>query len=418
VARAIVHLDLDAFYASVEQLDDPGLRGRPVIVGGTSGRGVVCAASYEARRFGVRSAMPTAEARRRCPDGVFLPPRFDRYSDLSRRVFAVYRDYTPLVEPLSLDEAFLDVTASRALHGGPEVIARAIKFRVREETGLTVSAGAADCKMAAKIASDLGKPDGLVVVPPGETAAFLAPLPVSRLWGVGRVTEAALRRMGVATVGALAAFPEQVLVERLGSQGTHLRALARGDDPRPVVPDEEARSIGAEDTFERDLRGEAALLPQLLDQSVRVARRLREAGRRGRVVTLKVKYADFTLVTRRTTLAAPTDDAQEIYRSVRADLARAEPDRAVRLTGVSVSGFGEGAPAGPEQMGLFGEAAAAPGPPPEERRAALNAAVDALADRFGEGTVRPATLAEETPETVRSRVRWLRGRGRGPSGPG
>jgi DNA polymerase-4 len=290
---------------------------------------------------------------------------------------------------------------------------------VREETGLTVSAGAADCKMAAKIASDLGKPDGLVVVPPGETAPFLAPLPVSRLWGVGRVTEAALRRMGIATVGALAAFPEQVLVERLGSQGTHLRALARGDDPRPVVPDEEARSIGAEDTFERDLRGAAALLPQLLDQSVRVARRLREAGRRGRVVTLKVKYADFTLVTRRTTLAAPTDDAQEIYRSVRADLARAEPDRAVRLTGVSVSGFGEEAPAGPEQMGLFGVAAAdAPAPPPRERRAALNAALDALADRFGEGTVRPATLAEETPETVRSRVRWLRGRGRGPSDPG
>ncbi len=419
MARAILHLDLDAFYASVEQLDDPALRGRPVIVGGTSGRGVVCAASYEARRFGVRSAMPTAEARRRCPEGIFVPPRFDRYSELSRRVFAVYRDYTPLVEPLSLDEAFLDVTASRALHGGPERIARIVKSRVREETGLTVSAGAADCKMAAKIASDLGKPDGLVVVPPGETAAFLAPLPVSRLWGVGRVTEAALRRMGIATVGALAAFPEQVLVERLGSQGTHLRALSRGDDPRPVVPDEEARSIGAEDTFERDLRGAAALLPQLLDQSVRVARRLREAGRRGRVVTLKVKYADFTLVTRRTTLAAPTDDAQEIFRSVRADLARAEPDRAVRLTGVSVSGFGEEAPAGPEQMGLFGEAAAAaPGPPARERRAALNAAMDALADRFGEGTVRPATLAEEAPETVRSRVRWLRGRGRGPSDPG
>jgi DNA polymerase-4 len=416
VALAIVHLDLDAFYASVEQLDDPGLRGRPVIVGGTSGRGVVCAASYEARRFGVRSAMPTAEARRRCPDGVFLPPRFDRYGELSRRVFAVYRDYTPLVEPLSLDEAFLDVTASRALHGGPEHIARTVKSRVRGETGLTVSAGVADCKMAAKIASDLGKPDGLVVVPSGGTAAFLAPLPVARLWGVGGVTEAALRRLGIATVGALAAFPEQVLVERFGTQGAHMRALARGEDPRPVVPDEEARSIGAEDTFERDLRGAAALLPQLLDQSVRVARRLREAGRRGRVVTLKVKYADFTLVTRRSTLAEPTDDAQAIYRSAVNDLARADAGRGVRLTGVSVSGFEEQIPPAPGQMGLFG--APEPGPPAARRRAALNAALDVLAERFGEGAVKPATLAEEAPATVRSRVRWMRGRGRGPDAPG
>ncbi|MGA8890359.1 MAG: DNA polymerase IV, partial [Anaeromyxobacteraceae bacterium] len=323
--RAILHLDLDAFYASVEQLDDPGLRGKPVIVGGTSGRGVVCAASYEARRFGVRSAMPTVEARRRCPDGVFLPPRFDRYGELSRAVFAVYRRYTPQVEPLSLDEAFLDVTRSRALHGPPGDIARAVKDEVRAGTGLTVSAGAADCKMAAKIASDLGKPDGLVLVPPGGTAEFLAPLPVSRLWGVGRVTEQSLRALGITTIGELARFPEQVLSERFGSQGVHMRALARGDDPRPVVPDEEARSIGAEDTFERDLRGEQALLPQLLDQCVRVARRLREAGVRGRVVTLKVKYADFEQVTRRSTLDAPTDDADAIYRSIREDLRRAEP---------------------------------------------------------------------------------------------
>jgi DNA polymerase-4 len=407
--RAILHLDLDAFYASVEQLDDPGLRGRPVIVGGTSGRGVVCAASYEARRFGVRSAMPTVEARRRCPEGVFLPPRFDRYGELSRAVFAVYRRYTPQVEPLSLDEAFLDVTRSRALHGTPGDIARAVKDEVRAGTGLTVSAGAADCKMAAKIASDLGKPDGLVVVPPGGTAEFLAPLPVSRLWGVGRVTEQSLRSLGIATIGALAGFPEQVLVERFGSQGAHMRALARGDDPRPVVPDEEARSIGAEDTFERDLRGEEALLPQLLDQCVRVARRLREAGVRGRVVTLKVKYADFEQVTRRSTLAAPTDDAAALYRSIREDLRRAEPERPVRLTGVTVSGFGE-EEAPPAQLGLFGAPAAATAAPEagagSGRRDALNAALDALADRYGEGAVRPATLAEHEPATLRARIRW------------
>ena len=405
----ILHLDLDAFYASVEQLDDPGLRGRPVVVGGTSGRGVVCAASYEARRFGVRSAMPTAEARRLCPEGVFVFPRFDRYGELSRAVFGIYRRYTPLVEPLSLDEAFLDVTASRALHGEPEAIAAAVKREVRAGTGLTVSAGIADCKMAAKIASDLGKPDGLVAVPPGETARFLAPLPVSRLWGVGRVTEQALRALGIATVGALARFPEQVLVERFGSQGAHMRALARGDDPRPVVPDEEAKSIGAEDTFERDLAGEEALLPQLLDQCVRVARRLREAGLRARTLTLKVKYADFEQVTRRTTLGAGTDDAAEVYRAIREDLSRADLSRPVRLTGVTASGFDDG----PAQLGLFGAAEPADG-----RRAALNAAIDALADRFGEGAVKPATLAERPPESLRARIRWpTRKGGDGGGGP-
>jgi len=388
VARAILHLDLDAFYASVEQLDDPSLRGRPVIVGGPSRRGVVCAASYEARRFGVRSAMPTAEARRRCPEGVFLPPRFERYGELSERVFGVYRGYTPLVEPLSLDEAFLDVTRSRSLHGGGRDIALAIKREVRTGTGLTVSAGIAECKMAAKIASDLGKPDGLVEVPEGGVAAFLAPLPISRLWGVGKVTEAALRGLGVATIGDLARFPEAVLVDRFGSHGSHMKALALGDDPRPVVPDEEAKSAGAEDTFDEDLRGEEALLPHLLAQSGKVARRLRAAGLRGRTVTLKLKYADFTLVTRRCTLPAATDDGTAIFEAVRADLRRADLSRPVRLTGVSVSGFGEEEP--PPQLGLF-EPPPAPG---EAKRARLNAALDDLADRFGDGAVRPATLAD------------------------
>ncbi len=412
---SILHLDLDAFYASVEQLDDPGLRGRPVIVGGTSARGVVCAASYEARRFGVRSAMPTLEARRLCPGGAFLPPRFERYGELSRAVFAVYRRYTPLVEPLSLDEAFLDVTGSRALHGEPESIARKVKGEVREGTGLTVSAGVADCKMAAKIASDLGKPDGLVEVPPGTTAAFLAPLPVSRLWGVGRVTEQALRALGIATIGELARFPEQVLVEHFGAPGAHMRALSRGDDARPVIPDEEVRSIGAEDTFERDLSGEEALRPQLLDQCVRVARRLREGGLRGRVVTLKIKFADFEQLTRRSTLSRPTDDAGEIYRSIQEDLARAGLDRPVRLTGVTVSGF-DGSREPRVQLGLFGGPPDGPSPEGKGKRGALNAALDALADRFGEGAVKPATLLEGEPPTLRARVRWPTRGGKG--GPG
>ncbi len=407
--RTIIHLDLDAFYASVEQLDDPSLVGRPVIVGGTARRGVVAAASYEARRFGVRSAMPTARARRLCPDGVFLPPRFDRYGELSRRVFEIYRRYTPLVEPLSLDEAFLDVTESRALHGSGRDIATAVKREVRRETGLTVSAGVAEVKMAAKIASDLGKPDGLVVVPEGGVAAFLAPLPVSRLWGVGAVTEKALRRLGVATIGDLARLPQAVLVEKFGeAHGRHMHALARGEDPRPVVPDEAAKSIGAEDTFDEDLTGLEALWPRLLDQVERVARRLRAAGERGRTVTLKLKYSDFTLVTRRCTLPEPTDDARAIAEAIRLDLARADLSRPVRLTGVAVSGFdGEGAAEGAEggQLGLF-----EPRPAPREpgRRDRLNAALDAIAGRHGDEAVRPATLLER-PEPRPQGPRGRRG---------
>ncbi|HEY6099877.1 MAG TPA: DNA polymerase IV, partial [Anaeromyxobacter sp.] len=384
--RTILHLDLDAFYASVEQLDDPALRGRPVIVGGPSRRGVVCAASYEARRFGVRSAMPTARARKLCPDGVFLPPRFERYGALSERVFGVYRRYTPLVEPLSLDEAFLDVTASRALHGSGADIARAIKGTVREDCGLRVSAGIADVKLAAKIATDLGKPDGLVEVPPGRTAEFLAPLPVARLWGVGQVTEEALRKIGIATIGDLARTPDVALAGAVGaSHARGLRALALGDDPRDVVPDEAAKSIGAEDTFGEDLAGRAALEPELLSQAARVGRRLRAAGLAGHVVTLKVKYADFTLVTRRTTLERPTDDDRAVFEAARALLERVDLDRSVRLTGISVSGFAAEEERG--QLDLFGGGAQAPAPKEEGRRKALNAALDVLAERFGERAV-------------------------------
>ncbi|HSD20797.1 MAG TPA: DNA polymerase IV [Anaeromyxobacter sp.] len=390
--RTILHLDLDAFYASVEQLDDPVLLGRPVIVGGPSRRGVVCAASYEARRFGVRSAMPTAQARKLCPDGVFLPPRFDRYSTLSERVFGIYRRYTPLVEPLSLDEAFLDVTASRALHGDGRAIAAAVKRAVRAECGLAVSAGIAEVKLAAKIATDLGKPDGLVVVPQGGVAAFLAPLPVGRLWGVGPVTEGALRRLGVALIGDLARTPEIALASAIGaSQARALHALAKGDDPREVVPDEAAKSVGAEETFGEDLVGRAALERALLGQAGRVGRRLRAAGLAGHVVTLKVKYADFTLVTRRETLERPTDDDRAIFETARAQLARVDAERPVRLTGVSVSGFAGGAERG--QLDLF-HAERAPRAEVEKRRS-LNAALDALARRFGDGAVTRADLAED-----------------------
>jgi DNA polymerase-4 len=392
--RTILHLDLDAFYASVEQLDDPSLRGRPVIVGGPSRRGVVCAASYEARRYGVRSAMPTARARKLCPDGVFRAPRFERYGELSDRVFGIYRRYTPLVEPLSLDEAFLDVSASRALHGGGRDVAAAIKAAVRAECGLAVSAGIAEVKLAAKIATDLGKPDGLVEVPQGGVAAFLAPLPVSRLWGVGRVTEEALRAIGISTIGDLAGTPDVALAGAVGA--THardLRALARGEDPREVVPDEAAKSIGAEETFGEDLAGAAPLERELLAQAARVGRRLRAAGAAGRVVTLKVKYADFTLVTRRATLERPTDDDRAIYEAARALLARVDLASPVRLTGISVSGLAGEAERG--QLDLFAPARAESAE--EAKRRALNAARDRLADRFGEGAVVPADLAGTPP---------------------
>jgi DNA polymerase-4 len=299
------------------------------------------------------------------------------------------------VEPLSLDEAFLDVTASRALHGGGRDVALAIKGAVRAECGLAVSAGVAEVKLAAKIATDLGKPDGLVEVPPGGVAAFLAPLPVSRLWGVGEVTEEALRRIGIATIGDLARTPDVALAAAVG--GTHvrdLRALARGEDPREVVADEAAKSIGAEETFGEDLAGAAALERELLAQAARVGRRLRAAGAAGRVVTLKVKYADFTLVTRRATLERPTDDDRAIFEAARALLARVDLAAPVRLTGISVSGLASEAERG--QLDLF-----APAPresPGAAKRRALNAARDRLSDRFGEGAVLPADLADRPPK--------------------
>ncbi len=391
--RTILHLDLDAFYASVEQLDDPSLRGRPVIVGGTARRGVVCAASYEARKFGVRSAMPTARARRLCPDGVFLPPRFERYGGLSEHVFGIYRRFTPLVEPLALDEAFLDVTHSRTLHGSGRVIAVSIKRAVREECGLAVSAGIAEVKLAAKIACDLGKPDGLVEVPPGGVGAFLGPLPVSRLWGVGAVTEAALRRIGVQTIGDLQRMPEAALAPAVGaSHARDLRALALGEDPREVVPDEEARSVGAEETFEEDTTDRAALEREILGQAVRVGRRLRAAGLEGRVVTLKVKYGDFSQITRRVTLDSPTDDDRLLYDAARAQLDRVDLTRPVRLTGISVSDFAT--PSEQGQLGLFPAPAQVPAQPEAARRQALNTALDAIAGRFGDGAVVRADLAD------------------------
>jgi DNA polymerase-4 len=381
--RTILHVDMDAFYASVEQRDDPALRGKPVIVGGRSRRGVVLAASYEVRPFGVRSAMPMAEALRKAPHAIVVPPHRDRYEKASEAVFAIFHRYTPLVEPLSLDEAFLDVTASRSLFGDGETIARAIKREVREELGLTASAGVAPCKFAAKVASDLRKPDGLVVVPEGGVAEFLAPLPIERMWGVGPKTAPKMRELGYATIGDLTRGSTETLERVLGVWGIEVARLARGEDARDVVPDAQAKSIGAEETYEEDLVGAAAIAPTLLDHAARVARRLVRAGLSARTVAVKIKYADFSLRTRRTTLPEPVQDTDAIHRAAVEALSRIPlQGRRVRLTGVSVSGIHEG----PPPPALFRDEDA-------EKRRRVEEVAMRIADRFGdEGAVTRATL--------------------------
>jgi DNA polymerase-4 len=383
-ARQILHIDMDAFFASVEQRDDPQLRGRPVLVGGPSRRGVVAAASYEARTFGVHSAMPMVEALRRCPQAVVVPGRHERYSEVSRDVFSIFERYTPLVEGLSVDEAFLDVTASRALFGDGEAIARRIKSEVRDETGLVASAGVAPCKFAAKVASDLDKPDGLVVVPADGVAEFLAPLPVERMWGVGPKASERLRAAGISRIGDIARASEGTLGRLLGpSWGSHVRELACGLDVREVDPERDAVSVGAEETFEEDLRSAADLERHLLSQAGRVAGRLHRAGLFGRVVMVKVKYSDFTLKTKRVTLAEPVADTDSIYRAARALLAQFDLHRPVRLTGVAVSGLSEARPPTlfPDRRALRGDAL--------ERVAAE------LRGRFGADTLTRADLLDE-----------------------
>jgi DNA polymerase-4 len=335
---------MDAFYASVEQRDDPKLRGKPLIVGGSARRGVVLAASYEVRPFGVRSAMSMGEALRRAPHAIVVPPRRDRYEAASAQAFAIFRRYTPLVEPLSLDEAFLDVTASRSLFGDGETTARAIKRDVWSEIELRASAGVAPCKFAAKIASDLRKPDGLVVVP-ADVAAFLAPLPIERMWGVGPKTAPRMRALGFATIGDLARAEEAALDRLLGSWGGHMVRLARGQDDRGVDPFGLARSIGAEETYEDDLVDADAIRRTLLEHASRVARRLVRSGLCARTVVIKIKYSDFGIRTRRTTLPEPVQDTDAIYRAAAELLERVPLDsRRVRLTGVSAGSLEAGAP--------------------------------------------------------------------------
>jgi DNA polymerase-4 len=382
--RQILHIDMDAFYASVEQLDDPSLRGRPLLVGGNARRGVVMAASYEARPFGLRSAMPMAEALRRCPRANVVPPRMDRYAEVSRTVFGVLRTFTPLVEGLSLDEAFLDVTASQSLFGDGPAIARKIKDAIFERTGLRASAGVAPCKFVAKIASDIDKPDGLLVVRAADVTDFLAALPIERMWGIGVKTAPKVHALGFHTMGDLARADARRLETVLGAWGLEAQALARGIDPRNVVPDRPAKSIGAEETFDRDIRGREGLERHLLEQTTRVARRLCHEHLLGRVVVVKVKYADFSIQSRRTTVVDAVGDTDTIFGIVRALLGRFDLSRPIRLTGVSVGDLRAEATAAT----LFGE-------PQGARRRRLEQVSAKIADRFGARGIRRAALLEK-----------------------
>jgi DNA polymerase IV len=379
----ILHVDLDAFYASVEVLKDPSLAGKPVVVGGPGARGVVASASYEARKYGVRSAMPAVRARRLCPDIVFLPSDFDAYRAHSNRFREVLLAHTPLVEPISLDEAFLDVAGATMLFGSPVEIAAKIRADVAREVGVTCSVGVAPTKFVAKLASDDRKPDGLLHVPVDGVADFLEPLPVGRLWGVGEKTRETLGRLGIRTIGDLGRTPVSILERLLGEvSARHLSSLANGVDDRVVVPYEPPKSVSHEETFERDLDDDGEILRELLHLSGRVAARLREDGYRARTVVLKARLATFQTLTRSRTLSDPTDIGADLYRTV-AELYRALPGerRRIRLLGVQATNL---VPAGAEQLALLHG----------ERWGDVERTLDRIERRFGPGAARPASLIE------------------------
>jgi DNA polymerase-4 len=380
-AEPILHVDLDAFYASVETQKDPSLAGKPVVVGGTGTRGVVMSASYEARRFGVHSAMPSVRARRLCPDAVFVAPDFTSYRTYSNRFREVLLSFTPLVEPLALDEAFLDVGGAVKLFGRPAVIAERIKERVRAELGFTCSVGVAPNKFLAKLASTRSKPDGLLVIKGDAVHEFLDPLPVDALWGAGEKTVETISRLGVRTVGELGRLPDAILTRVLGeTHARHLLELSHGADDRPVVPYEPPKSVSHEETFDHDLDDDEEILREILGLARRVGSRLRREGYEARTVVLKVRLANFSTITRSRTLSAPTDVAADLY-EVAAALYRALPGarRRVRLLGVQATGLAE---AGGEQLALLRGA----------RWGEVERAVDRIEGRFGRDAALPASL--------------------------
>jgi DNA polymerase IV len=374
----ILHLDMDAFFASVEQHDDPSLAGKPVIIGRDL-RGVVSAASYEARKFGVRSAMPVAEARRRCPKGVFLPGNRHRYAEVSREVMATLENISPLVEPASIDEAYVDITGTETLFGPPEALGRRIKQMIRESTGLSCSVGIAPVKFIAKIASDYDKPDGLTVVSKTDVSIFLADLPIGKIPGVGKRAETTLARLGIRLVGDMLAYPPEFFERHCGRWGLDLYEKAHGRGSTTVVTSREAKSVSAENTFEVDTANRETLISWLLLQSERVGRDLRQDGLYGRTVVLKIKFNDFKQITRSRTLPEATDSDAVIF-STAVSLLNAEPlHRPVRLIGVGVSHFGRE----PRQLTLFDDS----DQQLRQRAGKIDAALDAIRGKFGRSAI-------------------------------
>ena len=381
-SRAILHVDMDAFYASVEQRDRPELRGRPVIVGGGDNRGVVAAASYEVRKFGVHSAMPTREALRRCPDAIVVPPRIAHYAAVSQQIFAVFHEFTPLVQGLSLDEAFLDVSASLTAFGTAEHIAREIKQRIHERTALTASVGVAPNKLVAKIASDLRKPDGLVVVRPEDVRALLDPLPIRKLFGLGPKTAPEVESLGILTLGQLRQAAPARLRPVFGRYTERVQQRAAGIDDRPVVPDEDEKQISAEETFDRDIGDRARLHVELTRLADKACSRLRASGLVGGCVTVKIRRGDFTTYTRQRAFEPRTEETRVVAR-IAAELLdawlRSQPHAALRLLGVGVSDLAE-----QRQSELFAA-------PESTRNRQLDAAVDEIRTRYGAVALRPAS---------------------------
>lgn len=381
--RWIVHVDMDAFYASVEQRDNPSLQGKPVIIGGPNRRGVVSAASYEARRFGVHSAMPVAEAKRRCPEATILPGDHHKYRSVSQSIRAIFYDFTPLVEPLSLDEAFLDVTGMDWLYDHPATIAKQIRERIHKELSLTASAGVAPNKFLAKLASDLKKPNGLVVINPGEEANVLDPLPITRLWGVGEKTAQLLHNINIQTIGQLARTNPTILEKQFGRWALDAHQLALGLDDRPVIPESDPKSLGNELTFNTDLICREEIKAHLLALAEQVGQRLRYSNYSGRTITVKLRFIPFETITRGQSLDNPTNLSELLYETACQILDRTNLHCPIRLVGLTVSNL---QPGDASQLSLFSGL--------EDKRRAVAKAVDALKTKFGNSIITRGRLLQ------------------------
>lgn len=385
----IIHVDMDAFYASVEQLDNPELKGQCVMVGGTTNRGVVSAASYEARKYGVHSAMPIFQARKRCPQGVFVPPRMARYKAVSQNIMAILKRYSPLVEMVSIDEAYIDIAGCTGILGSPREIALSIKKKIQTETCLTCSVGVAPVRFLAKIASDLEKPDGLTIIYPEQVNDFIASLAIQKVPGVGKKATEQLNRLGIRFLGDVKHYPEGMLTKRLGKFGYRLMALSNGVDTTPVSPESEHKSVSSELTLEKDTMDTRYLKQRLLQQSERVSKELRKMGVKAKVVTLKLKHDDFKQVTRRVTIQSPTQSTEVIYKEAVKLLDQYSLGRKVRLVGVGASGFLSAAE--PVQMNIFDENRSG-----NRNWEKVDNTLDHISKKFGKNIVHRASLPGST----------------------